>query len=106
MEKQQEEGIKDGTDLSLQEFKKEHYHKLNISFALMSIIPSLVFFYLLAAKLFSIDIVIGNIGLVLGLSLIFSFLGYRIGYSAIRSLLNKIINYTERMTRFSFLRIS
>ena len=96
MGEQKKEDMKDEIGLSLQEIEKEHYHKLNIAFSLMSIIPSLVFFYLLVTKLFSIDIVIGNIGCILAISLILSFLGYWIGYSEIRNLLNKIINYTEK----------
>ncbi|MFA5276509.1 MAG: hypothetical protein WC417_06435, partial [Candidatus Omnitrophota bacterium] len=81
---------------SVQEIKKEQYHKLNIAFCLMSVIPFLVFFYLLVTRLFSINIVIGDVGLALFISILLSLIGYLVGYSIVQNLLNKIINYMEK----------
>jgi signal transduction histidine kinase len=61
----------------------------------MSLIPILVFFYLLITKFFSIDIVIGDTGLVIAIVLFLAFLGYLSGFSTVRGLLNKVIMYTE-----------
>lgn len=80
---------------SAQEIKKEQYHKLNIAFCLMSIIPFLIFFYLLVTRLFSINIVIGDVGLALFICIILSLIGYAVGYSILQNLLNKLISYQE-----------
>ncbi|MFH1867957.1 MAG: response regulator [Candidatus Omnitrophota bacterium] len=75
-------------------FEEEHFRKFNIAFALMSIVPFLVFLYLLATQLFSIDIVIGNIGLVLIASFSIALLGYYRGYSIIKSILCRLTKQT------------
>ena len=89
---------------SVQEIKKEQYHKLNIAFCLMSIIPFLVFFYLLVTRLFSINIVIGDVGFALFICILLSLIGYGVGYSIVQNLLNKVINYMER-TKLAYIEL-
>ena len=89
---------------SVQEIKQEQYHKLNIAFCLMSIIPFLVFFYLLVTRLFSINIVIGDVGLALFICIVLSLIGYGVGYSIVQNLLNKVINYMER-TKLAYIEL-
>lgn len=82
--------------LVLQELKENPYHKFNLAFCLMSIIPFLVFFYLLITKLFTINILIGNIGLMLFISIFISLCGFVFGYNIIKNILNRIIFYAAQ----------
>ncbi len=51
------------------------YQKFSIAFALMSVIPFLVFFYLLLGNIGTADALIGNIGLILSISMFIALLG-------------------------------
>ena len=51
------------------------YHKFSVAFALMSIIPFLVFFYLLVGRLGTADLLIGEIGVILSIALFIALLG-------------------------------
>ncbi|MBD3426167.1 MAG: hypothetical protein GF409_02930 [Candidatus Omnitrophica bacterium] len=51
------------------------YQKFSIAFALMSVIPLLALFYLITGELGSVNVLIGNIGLILALALLISLLG-------------------------------
>jgi len=79
--------------LIFQELKENPYKKFNLAFSLMVIIPFLVFFYLLASKLFSISILAGNVGLVLFLTFFISVCGFLLAYNILRNILNKVIFY-------------
>jgi len=85
--------VKDESKLLLHELNENPYKKFNVAFTLMSIIPFLVFFYLLVSKLFSIDILAGDIGLIMLVTLVISLLGYYIGYRVIKKVFDKIIDY-------------
>ncbi len=78
-----------------QELKREFRHKLDIAFAIMTVIPFLVFFYLLSTKLKLLHVLIGNTGLILAVTLILSFVGYLFGFSMLRSSLDEITRETE-----------
>ncbi|MEW6102130.1 MAG: HAMP domain-containing sensor histidine kinase [Candidatus Omnitrophota bacterium] len=82
--------------LILQELKEDPYRKFNIAFALMSIIPFLVFFYLLATKLFTVNVLMGNIGVILFLAIFISLGGFFIAYGIIRTILDKVIFYAAQ----------
>ncbi|MDP3729936.1 MAG: HAMP domain-containing sensor histidine kinase [Candidatus Omnitrophota bacterium] len=83
-------------DLVLQELKENPYKKFNIAFALMSVIPFLVFVYILAARLFTFDIFCGDIGVIVFISMIVSFLGFLAGYGILKSVMNKVIYYAAK----------
>ncbi|MFC1548411.1 sensor histidine kinase [Candidatus Omnitrophota bacterium] len=51
------------------------YRKFSIAFALMSVIPFLVFFYVLTGRVASVDILVGDIGIVLAIAMFISLLG-------------------------------
>ena len=51
------------------------YQKFSIAFALMSVIPFLAFFYLLAGKIGTMNLLIGEIGIILSVALFISLLG-------------------------------
>ena len=79
--------------LVLQELKENPYKKFHLAFSLMVIIPFLVFLYLLVSRLFSFNILTGNVGLVLFLTFFISVCGFFMGYSILKNIFNKIIFY-------------
>lgn len=83
-------------NLVLQELKENPFQKFHLAFCLMSLIPFLVFFYLLAARLFSFDILLGDIGLVLFITIFISLCGFFIGYSIIRNAMLRIVFYAVK----------
>lgn len=85
-----------GLGLVLQELKENPYKKFNIAFALMSVIPFLVFVYILAARLFTFDIFCGDIGAVVFISMMVSLLGFSAGYGILRNIMNKIMYYAVK----------
>ena len=80
----------------LQELKENPYKRFNISFALMSVIPFLVFVYILTARLFTFDIFCGDIGVVVFISMMVSLLGFSAGYDMLNSIMNKIMYYVAK----------
>ena len=79
--------------LLIQELEENPYKKFNIAFALMVIIPFLVFLYLLAGRFFSFAVLAGNTGLVIFLTFFISVAGFLIGYNILKNIMNKIIFY-------------
>ncbi len=82
--------------LVLEELDNNPYRQFNIAFALMSLIPFMVFFYLLVGRVATLDILTGNIGLVLAITLFISACGFYLGYIIIKKILNKIILYAVK----------
>lgn len=91
--KYQDGNLDMGLKIVLQELNENPYQKFNIAFSLMSVIPSLIFFYVLTNKLFYINIFIGNLGLVLFISIFISFCGFCVSYAIIKNILKRIIFY-------------
>lgn len=80
----------------LAESEVNPYRKFNIAFSLMSVMPFLVFFYLLVAKLFTFTILVGNTGFLLFISIVISLGGFGVGYSLMRNILNRLIFYAAK----------
>ncbi len=85
-----------GLNLVLQELKENPYKKFNIAFALMSVIPFLVFVYILAARLFTFDIFRGDIGAIVFISMMVSLLGLSAGYGILKNVMSRIIYYAAK----------
>lgn len=85
-----------GSGAVVQELKENPYRKFNLAFSLMSIIPFLAFFYLLINRLFTLNILVGDIGLILSITILISLLGFAIGYGIIKNILNKLILYAAQ----------
>lgn len=83
-------------ELVLQELKEDPLHKLNVSFTLMSIIPFLVFFYILVVRLFTLDVLIGNIGAILFVTILISLSGLCLGYTVIKNMLKRTVAYAAQ----------
>ena len=85
--------IQNELNLVFQELKEDPYRRFDLAFALMSIIPLLVFFYLLVTELSTIDVLIGKVGFILILTIVIAIMGYYLGYLTIRNILAKVISY-------------
>ncbi|MFH1877251.1 MAG: HAMP domain-containing sensor histidine kinase [Candidatus Omnitrophota bacterium] len=85
--------LKRERDLIVQEFHEDPFRKFNVVFSLMSIIPFLVFLYLIIARLFTPEVLSGDIGVILCISLFISICGLYAGYGVIRNILGKIAYY-------------
>lgn len=82
--------------LVLQEMKENPYQRLNLAFSLTTIIPFLVFFYILAARIATLNILVGEIGVILFISILVSLCGFCVTYGIIRSTLSKTIFYAAQ----------
>jgi len=80
----------------MQELKENPYKKFNLAFALMVIVPFLVFLYLLTNKLFDFNILVGNIGFILFLTLFLSLCGFYIGFTILKNIFDKILIYAAQ----------
>ena len=85
-----------GLRLVPQELDDNPYKKFNMAFALMSIIPFLVFVYIIASRLFTLNIFCSDIGLIVFMSMAVSFLGFYTGYRILKSIITKIIYYAAK----------
>lgn len=74
--------------------------KFKEAFALMSVIPFLVFFYILIGKLFSPSILEGEIGLILGVIIIISVIGFLFSYSMLKKLIDALIKYSVKLKKY------
>ncbi|MGB2600982.1 MAG: HAMP domain-containing sensor histidine kinase [Candidatus Omnitrophota bacterium] len=101
--KKQTKGAKTAS-LFLEEFHENPYQKFNLAFALMSIIPFMAFFYLIAARLFTIHVLVGDIAVVMGVSIFVSLCGLLIGYGILKKMLRKIMFYAAQAKRQSELK--
>ena len=90
--------------LILREFRISPFREFNVAFALMSVIPFLVFFYLLAAWFFTADIFIGNVGLTLTLAVFVALCGLLIGYRVLKGMLRKVVTYAAKAKKYSELK--
>lgn len=79
------------------ELKEDPLHRFKIAFALMSVLPFLVFFYLILVRFFSFSIFLGSTGFILMLTLLVSFLGFVLGYQIIFRLVRKVMLYAARL---------
>ncbi|MFC1548619.1 sensor histidine kinase [Candidatus Omnitrophota bacterium] len=79
--------------LIIQEMEEDPFHRFNTAFALMSIIPFLVSVYILVTRLFSFDILVGDVGIILFISILISLGGLFIGYGIIRNILQRVVHH-------------
>lgn len=91
--------MKKDSKILLQELDQRPYHAFNIAFSLMTLLPLLAVFYLLVNELFTIEILSGQIGLVLFIALVISLCGYLVGYKILSDILEKILFYAAKAKR-------
>ncbi|MCU0651506.1 MAG: cell wall metabolism sensor histidine kinase WalK [Candidatus Omnitrophica bacterium] len=99
MEKKISDKEKHELDLIMRELKEDPFRKFNLAFYLMSLIPFLVFIYLLAAKFFTWNILIGDIGVIILSAAIIALCGFYIGYRIIKSILSRMLAYAIQAKR-------
>ncbi len=81
------------------EMHEDPYRLFNIAFSLMTVIPFLIFFYLLVTELFGIEILTGKVGGILTITLGIAILGYYVGYRVITRILDKVIYYALQVKK-------
>ena len=79
------------------ELKEDPLRKFRAAFVLMSLIPFLVFFYLILEKYLSFSIFAGRMGLIVFLTIVISILGFTLGYKILSGLLNRLMLYAARL---------
>lgn len=97
MKKREEKIIDHKTlDLVIKELNENPQRKLVTAFALMSIIPILVFFYLLVSRFFTIEILVGDIGFIVFMTIFVALLGLFLGFGIIKNMLDRTIVYAAQ----------
>ncbi len=86
-------------NLIIQELNEDPKRKLNIAFCLMTVIPFLVFFYVLVERVANIEVLVGNTGLILTIAVFIALGGFFIGYSIIKKILDKTMFYAAQLKR-------
>ncbi len=90
---------KNTTGMVLQELKENPYHKFNIAFALMTVIPFLAFFYLLVSTSSAFDVLVGQAGGILSICIFIAICGLGIGYIIINKMLKRLVVYASRLKK-------
>ncbi|MCK4852505.1 MAG: HAMP domain-containing histidine kinase [Candidatus Omnitrophica bacterium] len=80
---------------ALKDFRKNPYARFHNAFALMSVIPFLVLFYIIVAKLFSINILIGSIGFLVFLAIFITIIGYLLTHDILHGLVSHIMQLRQ-----------
>jgi len=88
--KQKEENRKK-YNLILSNLKNNPLDKIKIGFALMGIIPLLIFIYLLIGKNYFYDLLVGNNGFILAIAILISIMGFLVAYRLVIEMMNKLI---------------
>jgi signal transduction histidine kinase len=82
--------------LLIKELGESPYRKFNTAFTLMALLPFLATFYLLVSKLFTLEVLRGEVGFILFISLAISLCGYWVGYTIISEIFNALIRMTVK----------
>ncbi len=83
----------------LQELNDNPYRQFKVAFCLTSLIPFLVFFYLLVGRIGTFDVLTGNIGWILGITVFIVVCGFYFGYIIIKKILKRVIFYAIKAKR-------
>lgn len=93
-----------GENLLYQEIGGNPFRKLNMVFALVSIIPILALFYIVTARLYTLEVLTGDIGLVVLSAVLIALCGAVMGYGLIRLTLKRMIFYAQEYKKSSELK--
>jgi signal transduction histidine kinase len=90
-----EKKIKDKNDhkVIISELEDSPLRKIKVCFALMTIIPLLILFYLLIGKNFLFKLFLGVDGLIVGIAILISILGFFVAYHLINKMIRKMLFY-------------
>ncbi|MFH1847028.1 MAG: HAMP domain-containing sensor histidine kinase [Candidatus Omnitrophota bacterium] len=88
----------------IQELEDDPLQKFYSAFVVMSLIPFMVFIYILTIWLNNAEALAGYVGFILLLSLFISICGLAVGYGIIKKMLDKILYYTARKKKHSALK--
>lgn len=92
MEKKEEKN-KNDYKVVMSDLGSSPFRTIRIAFALMTVIPLLVIFYVIIGKNFLYNIFLGNDGLAISIGIIVSVAGLLYSYELIRRLMEKLLRY-------------
>lgn len=78
----------------LSELETNPFQMIRIAFALMGIIPLLVFSYVIIGKNFMYHLFLGNSGFIIGMAVIISTIGFLTAYTLIIKMVMKLLSYS------------
>ncbi|MFO8053328.1 MAG: HAMP domain-containing sensor histidine kinase [Candidatus Omnitrophota bacterium] len=92
-QKKKKKNDKNDYKVVISELKDNPLQKIKICFALMAIIPLLVFLYLLLGKNYLFNLFLGTNGLIMGIAIFISILGFFVAYNLVRNMVDKLFSY-------------
>jgi len=78
-------------NLILSDLKDNPLNRIKIGFALMGIIPLLIFIYLLIGRNYLYDLLVGNNGFIVAIAVLISIMGFLVAYRLVIEMMNKLI---------------
>lgn len=90
--------------LLYEELGGDPFRKFNMLFALMSIIPMLALLYIITARLYTLEILTGDIGIVVLTAAVIALCGAITGYGLIKMTLKRIVFYAQEYKKSSELK--
>jgi len=90
---------KDDYKIILSELRVSPFGVIKIAFALMGIIPLLIILYIIIGKNFLYKIFLGNSGLIAGLAILISLIGFLYAYRLVENMLKKLLAYSAERKR-------
>ena len=97
--RENKEKIKGETKIMFQELEGDPYQKFNMAFVLMAIIPLLVTLYLVTTRLFTLDILSGDIGLIFFFTTVIILCGLYVSYGVIKNILKRLMQHAREARR-------
>lgn len=80
------------------------FREFNVAFALMSLIPLLTVVYILAAKLFTLSIFEGAVGVYFLIAIVIALLGFLVGRQLLRVVVSRLVNVTAQLRQHELMK--
>lgn len=99
MKKNRKKEQKNDYKVIISELGTSPFRMIRAAFALMGIIPLLVLFYIIIGKHFLYNLLMGNNGFIVGVSIFISIGGFLLAYSLISNMVKKLLLYSSERKR-------
>ena len=83
---------------------RQAFREFNTAFALMSLIPLLIMAYLFTAKLFTLPIMKGVVGLYFAIAAILALLGFVVGQQILRLVIKRLVNVSMQLRQHELMK--
>lgn len=91
--------IKDDYKIIISELGANPFRMIRIAFALMGVIPLLIFFYIIIGKNFLYRLFLGSNGFIIGVSVFISMFGFLVAYTLVINMVVKLLSYSSERKR-------